>query len=128
MKMKRLLLPTIFLGGAVSGAALDDHLVPPKDADAPAYLIGAATITDFDNLPEYRAQAEPLARKGGYIVIASGDTEQGSAKLLEGEWPAIGLIFIERYDSMDDLMTFAKSDEFKNNWRHYGTAWQMFIS
>ena len=77
-----------------------------------AYLIGAATITDFDRLPEYRAIAEPLAEEGGYVIIASGVAGGEGAVLLEGDWPTEGLLFIERYDSMEELLDFANSEEF----------------
>lgn len=109
---KKIIYSVLFLGGAALGAIADDPIMARLDNQQPAYLIGAATITDFENLPNYRAKAEPLARQGGYVVMASGDTESGSAKLLEGEWPATGLLFIEKYDSMDDLMAFANSAEF----------------
>lgn len=75
-------------------------------------MIGAATITDFERLPEYRAIAEPLARKGGYEIVASGVADGEGARLLEGDWPATGLIFIEEYDSMAALIEFAESSEF----------------
>jgi uncharacterized protein (DUF1330 family) len=108
----KLLYSALFTSGVVFGALADDPVIERFNPSEPAYLVGAATITDFENLPTYRAKAEPLARKGGYIVVASGDTERGSAKLLEGEWPANGLLFIEKYDSMEDLLTFANSPEF----------------
>ncbi|MGD2008589.1 MAG: DUF1330 domain-containing protein [Cellvibrionales bacterium] len=79
----------------------------------PAYLIGAATITDFDALPSYRKIAEPLAERYGYEVIASGTANSPEIILLEGTWPAQGLWFIERYESMSALLAFARSDEYR---------------
>lgn len=80
---------------------------------SPAFLVGAARITDYERLPEYRALAEPLARKGGYTVLAAAKAGEEGAVLLEGEWPAPGLLFIERYDSMEKLLTFVESEEFQ---------------
>lgn len=109
---KKSIYAVLFTTGLVLGAIFDDPILEQLDTNEPAYLVGAATITDFENLPAYRAKAEPLAKKGGYIVVASGDTEQGSAKLLYGDWPATGLLFIEKYDSMEDLLAFANSQDF----------------
>lgn len=102
------------IGVVVDGTPLDAISKSESHPEGPggAYLIGAATITDFERLPEYRAIAEPLAEKGGYVVIASGVTGGNGAELLEGDWPAEGLLFIERYDSMKELLDFANSAEF----------------
>lgn len=80
----------------------------------PAYLIGAAQITDYERLPEYRAVAEPLAREEGYVVLAAAEADSAGSALLEGDWPAQGLLFIERYDSMERLLRFVNSEAFQD--------------
>ena len=114
--MKYALTALIFfaVGVVIDGTPLDLWTKSESHAEENdgAYLIGAATITDFERLPEYRAIAEPLAEEGGYIVIASGVAGGEGAVLLEGDWPTKGLLFIERYDSMKELLDFANSAEF----------------
>ncbi len=73
------------------------------------YLIGAVTVTDLDRLPEYQAIAGPLAAKsGGYVPLA-----HSMPNMIEGEVPNDGSFFIERYDSLEGLMAFVNSEEFK---------------
>jgi uncharacterized protein (DUF1330 family) len=87
-------------------ARIGFNLSPPD----PVFLIGAATITNPDRLPEYRAIAEPLAhRTGGYRPLAFS-----APNMLEGAAPAPGLFFIERYDSFEAMMAFVNSAEFQN--------------
>ena len=97
--------------GFAAGYFVSTQLASEKSK--PAFLVGAVEITDFERLPEYRAQAEPLARHGGYRVLASGNTDTSNAQLIEGEWPAQGLLFIEQYDSMQDLLEFVNSEAFQ---------------
>ena len=110
-----------FASGFILSAALFNAGTPEKGASlstetagSPAYLIGAATITDFDRLPQYRQIAEPLAERQGYRIIASGTVNGAGAVLLEGEWPAQGLWFIERYESISGLLAFTGSKEYQD--------------
>lgn len=108
-RIKPLLISTTIL---ITGIAIGFYLANQTSTN-PAYLIGAATITNHEKLPQYRAVAEPLAHElGGYRVLASGFAGQ-SAELLEGQWPAEGLLFIERYDSLTGLKAFINSPEFQ---------------
>lgn len=73
------------------------------------YLIGAVTITDPERLPEYQAVAGPLAAEtGGYVPLAFSEPRS-----IEGEAPAPGLFFVERYDSLEGLENFVRSPEFR---------------
>ncbi len=94
-------------------AVADRQITTNMNDQRPVYLVGAATITDYSRLPEYRKIAEPLARKGGYEVIAAANVDTSKGVLLEGEWPAQGLFFIERYESMEKLQSFVNSEEFQ---------------
>jgi uncharacterized protein (DUF1330 family) len=103
-----LYIGTLLLCVVVS-AIMTKYLVESTDTSGQVYLVGAVTITDPDRLSEYRAIAEPLAhRAGGYVPIAFG--EPG---MIEGDVPASGLLFIERYDSMEGLNAFIQSEEFQ---------------
>ena len=83
-----------------SGSGLTDESV---------YLIGSVTITDPERLPEYQKIAGPLAAKsGGYVPLALD-----SPNIIEGELPAAGAYFIERYDSIEGLNRFVNSPEFQ---------------
>jgi len=70
----------------VDGATpTQEEVVDKKAVDTkPAYLLAMANILDLEKLGPYRAVAEPLAKKAGYHVIASGHSN-GGARLLEGE-------------------------------------------
>lgn len=73
------------------------------------YLVGAVTITDPERLPEYQAVAGPLAAEtGGYVPLAFSEPRS-----IEGEAPAPGLFFVERYDSLEGLQNFVNSPEFR---------------
>ena len=77
--------------------------------DESVYLVGSVTITDPERLPDYQKIAGPLAAKhGGYIPLALGE-----ATVIEGELPAAGSYFIERYDSLEGLNRFVNSPEFQ---------------
>lgn len=72
------------------------------------YLVGSATITNPERLPEYQAIAGPLAEQtGGYVPLAFSAPE-----MIEGTVPTQGLMFVERYDSMEGLEAFINSEEF----------------
>ena len=76
--------------------------------DESVYLVGSVTITDPERLPEYQKIAGPLAaQSGGYVPLALD-----SPNIIEGELPAAGAYFIERYDSIEGLNKFVNSAEF----------------
>ena len=77
--------------------------------DESVYLVGSVTVTDPERLPEYQKIAGPLAaRTGGYIPLA-----HHNPNIIEGELPAAGSYFIERYDSIEGLNKFINSPEFQ---------------
>lgn len=80
-----------------------------SEAEKAVYLIGAVTINDHERLPQYQAIAGPLAAKaGGYVPLALS-----KPNMIEGDLPTAGSYFIERYDSLEGLMSFVNSAEFQ---------------
>jgi len=105
----RLLFTATLLFTAGISSALTYILVRDDVADDAVYVVGAATITDPDRLPEYQAIARPLAEKtGGYVPVAFSEPT-----MIEGPKPATGLYFVERYDSIEGLNAFIESKEFR---------------
>ncbi|MEH6593468.1 MAG: DUF1330 domain-containing protein [Halioglobus sp.] len=87
---------------------LEDDNCKSGPTDESVYLVGSVTITDPERLPEYQKIAGPLAEKsGGYVPLALD-----SPNIIEGELPAAGAYFIERYDSIEGLNNFVNSPEF----------------
>lgn len=77
--------------------------------EKPVYLIGAVTVNDYERLPQYQAIAGPLgAKAGGYVPLALS-----KPNMIEGDLPTAGSYFIERYDSLEGLMSFVNSAEFQ---------------
>jgi uncharacterized protein (DUF1330 family) len=80
-----------------------------SETENSVYLIGAVTVNDHERLPQYQEIAGPLAAKaGGYVPLA-----HSSPNMIEGKLPANGSFFIERYDSLEGLMSFINSAEFQ---------------
>ena len=113
--MRRLLSRAGGLVAAFALGFLAAHLV---DFDAvaasaaanarPAYVIVSAKIPHPDELGPYREAALPLAEKAGMEVLAAGDSGS-SVHVLEGEWPYEGRLIVEKFDSMDALLSFWNS-------------------
>jgi len=88
---------------------LEDDGCESGPTDESVYLVGSVTITDPERLPEYQKIAGPLAAKsGGYVPLALD-----SPNIIEGELPAAGAYFIERYDLIEGLNKFVNSPEFQ---------------
>ena len=80
-----------------------------SEAEKSVYLIGAVSINNHERLPQYQAIAGPLAAKaGGYVPLALS-----KPNMIEGDLPTAGSYFIERYDSLEGLMSFVNSAEFQ---------------
>ena len=54
----------------------------------------------------------PAAQKAGLEFLAVGNSDEG-IQVLEGTWPFNGLVVIEKYDSMDALLKFWNSPEYR---------------
>jgi uncharacterized protein (DUF1330 family) len=114
--MRSPLLPTVaaalvvgFLIGqstAPKVAAQTAAPATPSGGPKPAYLVASSRPIQPEKMGPYRAAAGPLARAAGLEILASGDP---TAHLLEGKWPHVGGLTIERYRSMDDLLKFWNS-------------------
>ena len=85
-----------------AGAASSDA------AAKPAYVIVSAKVHAPDKLGPYRKAAIPLAAKAGLEVLAASNGGS-SVRVLEGEWPHEGRVIVEKFTSMDALMTFWNS-------------------
>ena len=65
-----------------------------------------------DKLGPYSAATRPLVDKAGMEVLGRGTTG-GTLQVLEGEWPYKGNVVLEKFDSMDALMGFWNSPEYR---------------
>ncbi len=105
-------------GGLVAAFVLGFWAAHPTDFGAvaapvaagakPAYVIVSAKIVHPDQLGPYREAAVPLAEKAGMEVLAAGDSGS-SVRVLEGEWPYQGRLVVEKFDSMNALLSFWNS-------------------
>ena len=99
--MKSFLL--ILVSAALSACATR-YVLTSKNNNA-VYVIGSVTVTDPARLPEYQAQAQPLAHSsGGYEPLGFSQP-----RLIEGQLPAEGLFFVERFESDEALNGFLNS-------------------
>ena len=104
----------LFVGGLVTGIAVMATVVSAADEqpDSGAYLVVAGTVLDPDGLEAYRMAAGPAAQKAGIRVIARSATVP-TEHVLEGRWPYEGSLTLERFDSMDALLSFWHSDDYQ---------------
>ena len=74
------------------------------------YVIGSVTVTDPERLPEYQAQAQPVAHShGGYEPLGFG-----APRGIEGTVPTQGLFFVERFASQEALDRFLNDEAFRH--------------
>ena len=87
---------------AAAGAAMVTALaMEARQADS-VWVLGAFSVRDEQKLREYQAVAQPLAKSsGGYVPMAVGPP-----RLIEGELPAQGLFFVERFEDEASLNQF----------------------
>ena len=103
-------LASIFLLGY---ATAHWHAPAPRAQGVkPAYVIVSAEFLERDKLGPYNEAAQPLAQQAGIQVIAAGATSSG-VHVLEGEWPYKGAVLLEKYDSMDALLSFWNSSGYQ---------------
>ena len=81
---------------------------PGETAVKPAYVIVIAKVHHPDKLGPYRETAVPLAEQAGMEILAAGNSGS-SVRVLEGEWPYQGRVVVEKFDSMDALLSFWNS-------------------
>ena len=108
---KALTAAAALVAGFVAGQATAPQAAAQSTAVAQADLKSAFLVVSSrpiqpDKMGPYRAAAVPLARAAGMEMLGSGDP---AAHVLEGKWPHAGALSIERYRSMDELMTFGNS-------------------
>jgi uncharacterized protein (DUF1330 family) len=75
------------------------------DRHRAAYLVASQDILHPDQLKTFSAVVIPLARKAGLQTLAAAEPE-----VLEGNWPK-GVLFVQRYNSMEALLKFWRSAE-----------------
>ena len=105
-------------GGLVAAFVLGVVAAHLADFDAgaaakPAYVIVSAMVPHPDRLGPYREAAVPLAEKAGMEVLAAGDSGS-SVQVLEGNWPYQGRVVVEKFSSMDKLLSFWNSPEYQS--------------
>jgi uncharacterized protein (DUF1330 family) len=108
----RVLFPiAALLVGVVLGATVVAEQTPPPPA---AYVLIGGRILDPDPaaLDAYREAAGPKAVDAGIEVLARG--EAPNIVVLEGDWPYRGFVAVERFRSMDDLLAFWYSPEYRD--------------
>ena len=82
-------------------------------AEKPAYLITSGNVVAPENMPAYLEASAPLFKAAGSEEIAFGKLSDGNIHLLEGEWPYKGLLMIIKFPSMDVLLKFWNSPQYK---------------
>jgi uncharacterized protein YdhG (YjbR/CyaY superfamily)/uncharacterized protein (DUF1330 family) len=80
-------------------------------ATRPAYMVVSSRPIAPEKMGPYRTAAGPLARAAGMEMMASGDPK---LHVLEGAWTLDGNLSIEKYRSMDDLLTFWNSPGYQD--------------
>ena len=96
------LLVVFLLGYAAASWQANAQSAPP------AYMIVSAEFLEPDKLGPYEEKAVPLAKQAGMVVVAQG-ASGSTVEVLEGDWPYKGAVVIEKYDSMDALLSFWNS-------------------
>ena len=82
-------------------------------AEKPAYLITSGNVVAPEKMPAYLEASAPLFKAAGSEEIAFGKLSDGNIHLLEGEWPYKGLLMIIKFPSMDVLLKFWNSPQYK---------------
>ncbi len=83
---------------------------PDAASPKPAYLISSVRVLQPDKLGPFRQSAAPLTAKAGAEPLAGSR----ALHVLEGTWNHEGsTVVIERYPSMEALLTLWNSPEFQ---------------
>ena len=82
-------------------------------AEKPAYLITSGNVVAPEKMPAYLEASAPLFKAAGSEEIAFGKLSDNNIQLLEGEWPYKGLLMIIKFPSMDVLLKFWNSPQYK---------------
>lgn len=91
-------------------SALGTWYVLTRPDQEAVYVIGSVTVTDPARLPEYQAQAQPVAHgHGGYEPLGFG-----APRRIEGTVPTHGMFFVERFASQEALDRFLNDEAFRS--------------
>jgi uncharacterized protein (DUF1330 family) len=83
-------------------------------ADPAAYLLAVGKrLKPPEALASYRQAAGPLAMKAGYQLLAT-QPDKANVQVLEGQWPYEGFVTLEKFTSMNDLLTFWHSEGYQS--------------
>lgn len=80
--------------------------------EKPAFLITSVNVLEPDKMGPYVEAAVPLFAAAGVEEIAFGSVGS-SARLLEGEWPYEGALILYKCGSMEALLRFWDSPEYR---------------
>ena len=75
----------------------------------PAYMISQVTVTNQEKFQEYLATTRDVGAKYGAKLVAMGD----QPRMLNGESDGHQLVVVVEFESMDQLDTWHKSEEYK---------------
>ena len=81
------------------------------DNTKPAYLVVASRAIEGADMSAYITAAVPLAQQAGLKILARDAVTP--SQVLEGSWPYEGTLAVERFDSMDAILSFWYSDEYQ---------------
>jgi uncharacterized protein (DUF1330 family) len=74
--------------------------------EKPAYLVASWKILHPDKLKPFGDAVLPLAQKAGLKTMAASPPH-----VLEGSWPEGNVLYIQKYDSLQALLDFWRSEE-----------------
>lgn len=99
--------------GIAVGLLLDESFAALSPGDTPGFLIVAGRTVDPEGLDAYVAAAgEAIASAGLQRVARSAQIEP--KQILEGSWPYAGFVAIEQFQSLQQVLDFWHSEDFRN--------------
>jgi uncharacterized protein (DUF1330 family) len=97
--------------GTQGGNVVAEQTAPP--AKQPAYMIvSGKRLKPPEAMTAYRQAAGGPARAAGLEMLASKQS-RADVYVLEGEWPYDGFVVLEKYSSMQALLKFWDSPEYR---------------
>ncbi len=102
----------LLLTGIVIGMFIDVNFARATAEEKPGFLIVAGSTVDSEGLEPYIAAAGDAIASAGLKRVArsAAISEQ---RVLEGSWPYSGFVAIEQFESLDQVLSFWRSDQFQ---------------
>ena len=102
----------LLLTGMVIGMFIDVNFAGASAEEKPGFLIVAGRTLDTQGLEPYIAAAGDAIASAGLKRVARS-AEIGQQRVLEGSWPYSGFVAIEQFESLDQVLSFWRSDHFQ---------------